>query len=65
LEEREVSAILEISIKQLMNPEIVKSKEITLGNKLKLETPYFDLKDEVVWGATAAILSELKLILSS
>jgi hypothetical protein len=46
-----------------MNENIVHEKEITLSNGLKIISPYFDLKGHAVWGATAMILSELKILL--
>jgi len=43
---------------------LVKEKEITLSNGIKILTPYFDIRGNPVWGATAMILSELKTILT-
>ena len=39
-----------------------KEKKDTLAG-LQVKIPYFDLKDEMVWGATSIILSEFKSIL--
>ena len=39
-------------------------KEITLGNGLKIVTPYYDLYGYTVWGATAMIMGELKTIVN-
>jgi len=47
----------------LIQPEIVKQTPISLGGGKYLETPYFDIAGEVVWGATAMILSELIQVL--
>lgn len=60
----EVQEILEIPIADFKNPATQKKTEIKLPNNITLKNvPYFDLKDHVVWGATAMMLSEfLELI---
>lgn len=58
-EQREVDKILPFALNQLIQPEIVKHTSISMGGGKYLETPYFDIAGEVVWGATAMILSEL------
>ena len=45
-----------------MNPQNKKIKRSTLLGQ-KVEIPFFDLKNEMVWGATSMILSEFKGIL--
>jgi 8-oxo-dGTP pyrophosphatase MutT (NUDIX family) len=62
-EQREVEKIIPIALNHLTQPEIVKQTPISLGGGKYLETPYFDLSGEVVWGATAMILSELIQVL--
>jgi hypothetical protein len=45
-----------------MDPQTKKNKDsILLGQKVKI--PFFNLKNEVVWGATSMIISEFKNIL--
>ena len=36
-----------------------------MKNGMKLSTPYFDLEEKIVWGATAAILAEFKAVFNS
>ena len=60
----EVEAIIEASIDELMNPEIIKSTTLNVRG-FELETPYFDFSGNVVWGATAMILSEFKALLKN
>lgn len=64
-DEREVHRIHLVSLDDLLNDQSVKSKTIELSNGLKLKTPYFDLNNNTVWGATAAILSELKDLINA
>lgn len=61
-EEKEVKEILEIPVRLVMDENNIKNTKINLGNGMKLATPYFDLKEKIVWGATAAILSEFRAI---
>jgi len=60
----EVEKILEMPIRQLMEPSTVKQTTIKVMGGLSLPTPYFDVDGEIVWGATAMILSELKEIIN-
>jgi 8-oxo-dGTP pyrophosphatase MutT (NUDIX family) len=62
-EQREVARIIPTALNHLVQPEIVKQTPISLGGGKYLETPYFDIAGEVVWGATAMILSELIQVL--
>jgi hypothetical protein len=39
-----------------------KRAAVTARGKYKINTPYFDIGDNVVWGATAMMLSELSII---
>lgn len=61
-EEREVSKILHGSISGLLNPDTVKETTINIRS-YRIKAPYFDFENEIVWGATAMMLSELKAII--
>ncbi len=64
-DKREVDYLIESPVSALLQPGIIQSKKIPIGlSKLKVNTPYFNIKNHVVWGATAMILSEFKAILS-
>ena len=62
-DEREVFQLIELSITDLLNPDLIKETTVTPSPTLKFKTPYFDVNDSIVWGATAMILNELKVIL--
>lgn len=64
-EAKEVSRIIHTELPILLNPEIRKQKILELGPNIRLDTPYFEIEREVVWGATAMILSELIHLLHS
>ena len=62
IQSREVSKVFSPSIYSLTDPKTKKIKDsILLGQKVKI--PFFNLKNEIVWGATSMILSEFKKIL--
>jgi len=61
-EEREVKEILEVSLLDFLENSPIKETEVIIGDGIKLKTPYFELNNKVVWGATAAILQEFKEI---
>ena len=60
---KEVTKIIEYPISMLINEDIVKTKTFEIKNNISFAAPYFDINGNVVWGATAMILSEFKEIL--
>ena len=61
--EVEVKNILELSLNDLMLPELIKHTVVEPMPGMKLKTPYFDVQGKIVWGATAMILNEFKHLL--
>lgn len=59
----EVAELFETNLSLLLNESIVGQTKVEVANGLKIKTPYFDINNKVVWGATAMILSELKQVL--
>jgi 8-oxo-dGTP pyrophosphatase MutT (NUDIX family) len=59
----EVARVFPASLHDLMNINAVKEKEIIVGAGFQLMAPHFEIDGEVVWGATAMILSELRYLL--
>jgi 8-oxo-dGTP pyrophosphatase MutT (NUDIX family) len=55
----EVARILITDLSYILGPEIRKEKILDLEQGVQLNAPYFEIDGEVVWGATAMILSEL------
>jgi hypothetical protein len=62
-EQREVARIIATEVISLFHPEIRKQTQLAVGGGMYLNTPYFAVEQEVVWGATAMILSELVQVL--
>jgi 8-oxo-dGTP pyrophosphatase MutT (NUDIX family) len=63
--EQEVARILEVPLTMLADPGVVRSEtrtQVRKGVSTEVETPYFDLEGEKVWGATAMVLAEFLAI---
>lgn len=61
---KEVSALIETPLHLITEERSIMKKNIQLSNGLIMEnTPYFDIQGHTVWGATAMMLGELKMIL--
>lgn len=60
---KEVKGIITPSLLQLVDRENQKETVMTVSNGLRLKSPYFHLENQVVWGATAMMLSELVAVL--
>ncbi|WP_378183991.1 NUDIX hydrolase [Aquimarina sp. SS2-1] len=62
-QEEEVEKVIEVSIEDLLDEQKVTSKKLSTSYAENIEVPSFELNDYVVWGATAMMLSELKVFL--
>jgi 8-oxo-dGTP pyrophosphatase MutT (NUDIX family) len=61
--EREVNEILSISISELVDESNRKAISIKVSNELTMpNVPCFIIQEKIIWGATALILNELKII---
>lgn len=59
---REVSRIIHCRFEELVDHRIRKETELKLHSGHQVMAPYFDIDEEVVWGATAMILGELMAV---
>ena len=59
----EVEAVIEADIFDILDPGKIKRGTTLARGKYKIETPYFDIDNRIVWGATAMMLSELSAII--
>jgi 8-oxo-dGTP pyrophosphatase MutT (NUDIX family) len=60
----EVVRVLEGDIRSLLPSEAIKVSEIVVANNYQLRAPHFLIDNEIVWGATAMMLNEFRMILS-
>lgn len=58
IDKREVDRLILCSFDELTNEAIVKKKGMDLAGGHRIQAPYYEINQEVVWGATAMILSE-------
>lgn len=66
LDPREVVEVIEFPIDLLTDDNIIKLTDIRYSTGLTLKNvPYFSINDKVVWGATAIVLSELKMMIQT
>lgn len=61
-DKHEVNYVIVAPVRDFLNSKNVKTKNIEVLDG-KLEVPYYDIRNETIWGATAMILSELIEIL--
>ena len=59
----EVARILNGSVKDLIKDDAVSITEILAAGQYRLKAPHFQIDGEIVWGATAMMLNEFRLIL--
>ncbi len=59
----EVSRILKGEVENLLPDQAVKKKEILAAGRYNMMAPHFEIEGEVVWGATAMMLNELRVLL--
>lgn len=62
-QESEVEAILEVSLDDFLNDINVINTKVPTSYNVEVEVPAFELNGFVIWGATAMMLSEIKVLL--
>ena len=55
---REVESLLQVPIRALLAPTLVEERQVTWKGR-RVATPVFHLKGQVIWGATAFLVSAL------
>ncbi len=61
----EVAKIIEGSLEELIKEDAIKSKEILAAKTYQLMAPHFEIEGEIVWGATAMMLNEFRMVVRS
>ena len=64
LEISEVSSIIEFPLNDLLKMKVSKVSLLSY-NKISVEVPCYKYNKKIIWGATAMILSELKMIIQN
>ena len=63
-QDTEVERVIPVKLKDFLNPSCVSSHSITTSYAQEKIVPIYRLYDHIVWGATAMMLSELRVILN-
>ena len=59
---REVDKIIQANLHNLIDDDAITTAEILAAGQFKLNAPHFKVEDEIVWGATAMMLNELRMV---
>ncbi|NJN41888.1 MAG: CoA pyrophosphatase [Flammeovirgaceae bacterium] len=59
----EVNRILHADLLTILRDDAIFEEEIVAASKYRMHAPHFKIDGEIVWGATAMMLNELRLIL--
>ena len=65
LQKEEVAKVIEVSLESLLDDKNVSSQIVSASYAKNIEVPSFTLNGYTVWGATAMMLSELKIFLKT
>jgi 8-oxo-dGTP pyrophosphatase MutT (NUDIX family) len=60
---REVVRIVESTLDLILADNSIKQKEILAAGKYRMVAPHFEIDGEIVWGATAMMLNEFRMVL--
>lgn len=58
IDKKEVDKVFVVALDELINSETIQYKKIETRNKLKIAVPCYFINNEIIWGATAMIISE-------
>jgi 8-oxo-dGTP pyrophosphatase MutT (NUDIX family) len=59
---REVARIIKTDLNDILGDAAMKQKEILAAGRFKMNAPHFEIDNEIVWGATAMMLNEFRII---
>lgn len=58
----EVFKVIEADLDDLVREDAVLVKEILAAGLYRMNAPHFEIENEIVWGATAMMLNELRMV---
>jgi 8-oxo-dGTP pyrophosphatase MutT (NUDIX family) len=61
-QETEVEDVLEVSLQNFLNESCVCKVKVATSYNLEVEVPAFNFNGHIVWGATAMMMSEIKVL---
>jgi 8-oxo-dGTP pyrophosphatase MutT (NUDIX family) len=63
-DEREVDTIIQAELSEVLADDAIREKEILAAGIYSMMAPHFLIEDEIVWGATAMMLNELRMVIN-
>ena len=60
---KEVATVIELPLSDFLNDDLIVSVKLSTSYAKDIDIPAFKIKEHIVWGATAMMLSELKEVL--
>ncbi|MCI0443145.1 CoA pyrophosphatase [bacterium] len=60
---KEVENIIRGSVLDLIQKDAIKKKQIIAAGRFAMMAPHFEIESQIVWGATAMMLNELRTII--
>ncbi|MDW7693147.1 CoA pyrophosphatase [Flammeovirgaceae bacterium SG7u.111] len=60
---REVAEVVEVGLKELLNPFNYSVEKIKVHDNVIINAPSYKIRGNIIWGATAMMLSELLMVL--
>lgn len=63
LDKKEVSEIIEMPLTMLLSENLLQTRTLTTSYAQSITVPAFIINNHIVWGATAMMLNELKVVL--
>jgi 8-oxo-dGTP pyrophosphatase MutT (NUDIX family) len=64
IQESEVEALVEVNLTDFLNDANLIEQELSTSYAKNVRVPAFNLNNQVVWGATAMMLSEIRVLLN-
>ena len=62
---KEVKKIINASVEDLLRVDAVITKEILAAKMFPMMAPHFEIENEIVWGATAMMINEFRMVVQS
>lgn len=62
-DQHEVERILQADMQDLLRMDAIREKEILAAGRFQMLAPHFEIEHEIVWGATAMMLNEFRMML--
>ncbi|GCC51527.1 CoA pyrophosphatase [Chryseotalea sanaruensis] len=59
----EVERILQADMQDLLRTDAIREKEILAAGRFQMWAPHFEVEHEIVWGATAMMLNEFRMVI--